>query len=385
MPTSGFTGSSSSGGGGGQTKSLTIGIPCPIGHSDKASQEADKAMLSSSFIIEMTPKDSKSAAGINTLNFSNCFGEYAGSIKQNVGYDVPSENGKSIKLAVVTEGAFSESFDNQLGDSFMTNMSSMIGSGATDVRQILGGSTVSGLLKGLGDTGITALGNTMNMSDSDKNKILENVKKQNTVLQSSIDRLSSYMPGQDINSLVVGMLTGNKIDFPKLWKASSMTASYSFTVRLYCPNPDDDKLYMNRIVGPLTSLTALALPRTRDDNTYYWPYYVEIKVPGNLKVLTMLTSIAVAKGGDSRAWNISQKPYIVDVRIAFSHLYNAMLLPIDGKPKKRINGAPYIDTYADAMKSGANYFEKQGKTSFKLSPSGSRGSGGGKGVGDGQE
>jgi hypothetical protein len=62
-----------------------------------------------------------------------------------------------------------------------------------------------------------------------------------------------------------------------------------------------------------------------------------------------------------------------------------MLLPIKGKPKQRINGAPYIDTYADAMKSGANYFEKIGKTSFKLTPSGSRGSGGGKGVGDGQE
>jgi hypothetical protein len=98
----------------------------------------------------------------------------------------------------------------------------------------------------------------------------------------------------------------------------------------------------------------------------------------------MLTSVSVVKGGDSRAWNLSQKPYIVDVRIGFSHLYNAMLLPIEKKPTDRIMGAPYLDTYADSMKSSAEYKEKAVRTVFKLSPKSSRGSGNSIEVGDGQ-
>jgi len=58
------------------------------------------------------------------------------------------------------------------------------------------------------------------------------------------------------------MVKGNKIDFPKVWKDSNMSQSYSIRIRLYCPNPVNDEAYIRDIVGPLSVLLVLGLPRS---------------------------------------------------------------------------------------------------------------------------
>jgi len=133
-------------------------------------------------------------------------------------------------------------------------------------------------------------------------------------------------------SIVNALLSGQKIDFPMMWRSSAFSAQYDLTIRLYNPMPNDEDMYGTLIVAPLIALMALALPKqvSKDnslDFTYQWPFLVKLVIEGVVQLdAGYVSSLTVVKGGDvnDRSW--IGRSNIVDLRMTINPLYNVSLM-----------------------------------------------------------
>jgi len=162
----------------------------------------------------------------------------------------------------------------------------------------------------------------------------------NDLLAGGEGLLGDVMGKDKAHQIMSAMTSGQKIDFPMMWKGSSFSASYDLSVRLYNPSPASDYYYSTLILAPMAAIMALALPKTAlppegpvkpgtegSDLTYQWPYLVKFTIPGLVRLdAAYISNVSVVKGGDvnDRAWN--NRPNIIDIRLTISPLYNTMLL-----------------------------------------------------------
>jgi hypothetical protein len=165
-----------------------------------------------------------------------------------------------------------------------------------------------------------------------------------------------------VSKMMDAMLAGARIDFPQIWKNSSYNATYSFTIKLYNPNPGSDKLTKQFIIGPLAAILCLALPQAFDESAYTWPFFCKVKCKGLFDIpMGAITNISVIKGGESGAVGFNQRVAMVDVRIDFVNLFNTLLLSKTGA-NKRPTLKGYLDNMMDAHKTENIYV----KDDYKL-------------------
>lgn len=151
------------------------------------------------------------------------------------------------------------------------------------------------------------------------------------LVQGGLDKgttaFGNLIGNQDVaKQVAAGLLSGQKIDFPMMWRGSGFSAQYDLTIRLYCPDTDNPNHYETLIVAPLTSLLLLALPKTEDNYTYRWPFLVKLNIPGIVNLEAgYVSNLSVIKGGDvnDRAW--TGRPNIIDLRLTIAPLYNVAL------------------------------------------------------------
>jgi len=203
---------------------------------------------------------------------------------------------------------------------------------------------LSGLTEGLSGTAgelmyLTGKNIEQNIASAaeSENKTLSTIAGGAQDLLKSAEGLAAGVIGESSAAQMRhALLSGQKIDFPMMWKGSSFSASYDLSIRLYNPSPASDYYYGNLILGPLAALMALVLPKTAidlthpagmQDLTYQWPFLLRFTIPGLVKLDSCyISSMNVVKGGDvnDRAWN--NRPNVVDIRLTISPLYNTMLM-----------------------------------------------------------
>ena len=270
---------------------------------------------------------------------------------------------KGITVACQAENFPTDTFTNEYGEHFLNQITNSAGQGFGELAQMTGSKTGTEAFTKLGKfteklgkdqggvvgTGIGAIGQGMqDFSEGAKN------------LKNKLAKQGGMAAG--VSKMMDAMLAGARIDFPQIWKNSSYNATYSFTIKLYNPNPGSDKLTKQFIIGPLAAILCLALPQAFDESAYTWPFFCKVKCKGLFDIpMGAITNISVIKGGESGAVGFNQRVAMVDVRIDFVNLFNTLLLSKTGA-NKRPTLKGYLDNMMDAHKTENIYV----KDDYKL-------------------
>ena len=142
---------------------------------------------------------------------------------------------------------------------------------------------------------------------------------------------------------IKGILHGNKIDIPDVWKSSSGQNQQTFNICLHCLYPSIDEEYHKQIVLPLLILYRLALPKatSSDDQqdeeygnpqvkendilTYENPAYIEASVDGMWQTkLGAITNMQVTMDFKHQSF-ANDRPYMVNVTLTITDLYNVIV------------------------------------------------------------
>jgi hypothetical protein len=163
---------------------------------------------------------------------------------------------------------------------------------------------------------------------------------------AGIDKLANTPMGKTMGAI----LAGARLDFPYVWKNSSYTPTYNFTIRLYNPNPKSKWATRKYIIGPLAALLLLALPITDEGSVYRWPFIHKIVCPGIFELkAACISNITVVKGGDQNQIGFNQRLAMVDVRFEIGSLYRSVLAGKDTKEmdEKRPTLTNYLKNLED--------------------------------------
>ena len=310
-------------------------------------------LLESMVLTYIKPMKIEKLDNINNIKFQSDFDTYqkiVNLVASNAGVsvgdiDLSDWKSKGIPIISVMEGSFGESFNNSLGDSFLASAGNFVSDAQRDAMQLTGSTSFTDFAqKGLGQIGdlIPGIGGLFTGAGNVVKSIDDRMKKEQAKNNKTTSQLQTVL--EVLNQ-------GNKMDFPKVWKSSSMSQSYTLTTRLYCPDPNNNKSYVENIILPLIYLLVLALPRQDVSQSYKFPFYVQYTVPGNLNLYGMITNLSVVKGGDSMQFSNTQRPYLVDVRLQIDQLYDVMVVPQDPNSVQSYLGQSSLNilNYVDSM------------------------------------
>lgn len=116
------------------------------------------------------------------------------------------------------------------------------------------------------------------------------------------------------------------IDIPEVWKGSSFSKSYNFTIQLRARYGDPTSIFQS-IYIPLLMLLAAALPRSVGDNMYTSPFIINAYCKGKFAVpCGMITDMTISRGKDEFGWSNVNLPTAIDVSFTIKDLSPAVFL-----------------------------------------------------------
>lgn len=116
------------------------------------------------------------------------------------------------------------------------------------------------------------------------------------------------------------------IDIPEVWKNSSFSKSYSFTVSLRARYGDPTSIFQSVYI-PMIMLLCAALPRSVGNNMYTSPFLVNAYCKGRFAVPNgMITDMSITRGKDDFGWNNNNLPTAVDINFSIKDLSPAVFL-----------------------------------------------------------
>lgn len=290
-------------------------------------------------IIRITPSEPEFKLGLSLFTLKPAMTEYK-EILESLGYNLTTT---SLKIAYLADNFPTDTFSNEYGESFLQKFSDTASSGASQLAQIAGVESA--------DEAAGKVGNFL----SEQGGILGTLGKGIT---GGVDSFKKFIDsnsgsggmGGNIAKTLNSVLAGSRVDFPQAWRGSGFTPSYSMTVRLYNPRPASDKSVDKYITGPIAALLLCCLPRSKDGNTYNWPFLHSIQSPGIYGLSpAFVSNVAIIKGGDQQSISYNQRMGIVDVRVDFGSLYNSIL--IDTQKKISKTDRPTLRGYLEEFKS----------------------------------
>ena len=253
-------------------------------------------------------------------------------IKESLGL---SSEPNSLKIAYQNNTTISESFNSEYGPSMFEEMANIGSTRLSEMRYIMGADTPSDMIGGVPRPNIT-IGESPHLSNikggvSDWasnymiwSKLQETIKNMipgdlgGKIVQKSLDTVGF----EGIKQMIIG----SRVDFPQIWKGSSYTPSYSITVKLYNPRPDNEESYVQHIVKPLARILALMTPIADSDTTFAFPLLCKVKAPGLFNIESgFISNVEVTKGGENNDITFAQRPNEIDVAITFGELHNVMV------------------------------------------------------------
>jgi len=305
------------------------------------------ALMENTFpVLEITPGVPSGSNNLTSFSFKEDIDQYL-NILNSYGFNNSSALEGYLKIAFIPDNFPTDTFSNEYSENFLQKMGEVASDSIGQIAQMTGNKTATGtarsFAKTLRESGVAG-GDTIGSLVEDSITQIENMEKNLSSKKGAAGALGA------IGSMANKLLAGARIDFPQLWKNSSYSPSYSFTVRLYNPNPSNDESTAKFIVGPLASILLLALPHAVDAGLYSWPFIHKISCPG-LFILNpcYVNSINIIKGGDQQqvAWN--QRLSIVDIRIDFSSLFNTMVVEKNPQTSNLGKSRPTLKTYLDSL------------------------------------
>jgi len=307
---------------------------------------SDEMIVNTMPVFEIKPCKPHFSTGLNLFTIEEDKKSYLRILKSH-GFttEVP------IHLAFLADSFPTDTFTNEYGETFLQKFTDVASQGMSQLMQMTGSETASEGVKKMGGA-MTDLGGSM---EGVIGSILKSGGGGMTKMASGINKIAgkANQEGSEFSKMVGGgagvinsMLAGHRVDFPQVWRNSGFQPSYTATVRLYNPNPGNENSTKQHIIGPLAVILALALPRSKDGETYNWPFFHKINAPGiyNLDP-SVITNVTVIKGGDQQQISYNQKLAMVDVRIEFTSLYGSILI----EENKKFSNRPTLRSYLKSL------------------------------------
>jgi hypothetical protein len=318
---------------------------------------------SSMLTLEIEPQDTEISTGLNLFEVSDAWTKYEDMLK-SYGY----ENKRPIKLAVLADSATTDTFQNEYGDSIFDRVTDIVSSASGEIAQVIGGRTVGSEVRSIAGK-IKSIGGIAGTAGELVESGLDELKKFQRNMETSGGGFGQFV-SRTMN-LMGSLGAGARLDFPMIWKSSSYASNYSFTVRLYNPNPANISMHKKYIVGPLASILLLGLPIVQEDGfTYQWPFFHKVKCKGLFNLdAAFITGMSVVKGGDQMQIAYTQRPSLIDVRIDFSSMYRSMVAnkEDDYHSNQRPTLGSYIENLAgDSKQVLPNMFSEEEKQGAEL-------------------
>jgi len=271
-----------------------------------------------------------------TAQFNTRLHSVLSQVASECGAGSPPSISWPIQIHAIVDTPISEQFTNQYDESFVSRITNAVGGGINELRQIMGIRNIEEL-----NAKIQQLKQNANQKGNEF--FLDTLLGIAGQVTSAGVALEQAMGGNRSTRAIANLFQGHKIEFPKVWRDSNYSTSYSFTIRLYNPNPGDVNSTFKHIVTPLATLLLFVVPYSDDGFTYDWPFFCKAYAPGLFKLkYGAFADIAVTKGGDTIAIGFNQIPAIVDVRITLIDLFSTML----GGNGQQTNIVDYLATIA---------------------------------------
>ena len=220
-----------------------------------------------------------------------------------------------LRVMFFNDVSIAESWTNDYSESSMEEQANNSPGADTlgELKYIMGGTS--------GSEGLSKLGDTF----FNKGGILGNVfgaaMKTGATGMGAVEGLSNTVMEGSAN-----LVSGSKVDFPLIWKGSTFSPSYSFTIRLYNPYPQSYKAYKETIIYPLARLLALMVPLSDSPNTYSFPLLCRVNCPGLFRIYAgYISSLDLIKGGENNDIAFNQLPGTVDIRLTINELFSTMV------------------------------------------------------------
>jgi len=284
---------------------------------------------------------------------------------------------KYIEVAYLANNFPTDTFTNDYSETLFERMANGVSNFTTDFAQIFGMNTNQDMLD---------FGDKIGDKLSDMPYAGSMFKKMKTMASSAKNNIQSDLGKNASSALsiagssILSSISGGRVDYPKMWKSSNFTPSYTMTIRLWNPDPSNPSSTKKYIVGPIAAILALALPKVGKEkiSSYKWPFLCKVISPGIYNLdHAYINNISIIKGGDQLSIGYNQVIKMCDVRIEFGSLFNTVLA---GEGSNAYNSVrPTFSTYLEAIGGKSVTSAKQNKELYdtdNTSPIGLGGSSG---------
>lgn len=219
--------------------------------------------------------------------------------------------------------------------------------------------------------------------------------KLNGAASSGLDSQNSAMGGSTGVGLFDGIVAGLKdaskaalsavggsgleiktgsgfFSIPEIWKGSSFSRSFSFSMKLRAKYADPVSIYQG-IYIPLCMILSGALPRSIGTNAYTSPFYINCYAKGLFAIpLGIIDSVSVKRGVGEFGWAENDLPTAVDVEFTIKDLSPSMFLGLmDSSPgfldifSKNSEMITYLDTLSGVGQADSGFLGKRMKANFR--------------------
>lgn len=162
--------------------------------------------------------------------------------------------------------------------------------------------------------------------------------------------VSGAMDAVGLGGLDAVMTGEGLVDFPEVWKNSSFSKSYSFSMHLRSPYGDPVSILQN-LYFPLALILAGGMPRAVGQSSYTAPFVCRAYCKGMFAIpLGMITSMHIKRGSDQFGWNLAKLPTCIDISFEIKDLSPAMYLSFADR------GSTF-DAFTQIFSANTNYQE----------------------------
>ena len=145
--------------------------------------------------------------------------------------------------------------------------------------------------------------------------------------QAGIRALASLTAATGFGDIGAILTHGNGfLDIPDVWKSSSFSKNYSFTIDLYSRYGDAVSIYQSVYI-PMIMLLAASLPRAIGSSMYTSPFLIKAFCKGQFSVpCGVVSNINIIRGKEEHGWSVNQLPTQVSVSIDIKDMTPAMFM-----------------------------------------------------------
>lgn len=232
-----------------------------------------------------------------------------------------------------------ESINNNYSDSALQNVNDIFSSLTKEYAYMSNGS--------LGDFG-NMIKNNLNGIIGGSGDALASFTKG---LDDSTGIVSKFQAAANSDSPLAGLLSGYRLDLPKIWKNTTNEKTYTLKIQLSCL-ADNVNAIRDRIIIPYAIILGMSSPISDRSYLYKWPYVIKLLIPGVCHIpLGAVINAQIMKPGDGKTLSHNGKFLTLTLQLTIQSLYSTQFIVQNGGqlPKAMLTVNDELKTLADKL------------------------------------